>query len=463
LNMFEESTILGRSVPWAFEGNRIILVPHAGEMQNAFYDRSSKSIQFYYFDSDRKRVLTCLSHDIIAHETGHAILDGLRPYYLEDTSIQTAAFHEFTADLTAILAALLNNELRFEAAEKSRGDLEHDEILSGLAEEFGYYSYGRPYLRTAQNKQTMAKVQSNPSPYDWSLVLTGTMFEILKEMLAIRKTKALVNGKQPTLKQAFSFVSNRFRRVAFQPLDYLPPVDVQFSDYACAVLRADEIVEPVDEDGYRKAMIKVFQKRGIDYIEPIPVSKLNFYTYDINQIARSRMDAYHFLNANRRQLCIPAEQDFVVFDLYQTDKMAWGEGKLPREVVVQYVWREDVELNGNDYGSLQGEHTSLLCGGTLVFDNRGNILSWQHKPGAGKLEVGQRARKYCHEEREMGIQRREALLAYIKNRVSIGEIGVREQNRLDEIGEYQPVEVSRGVDGALRFGITPYLRHWVMK
>jgi hypothetical protein len=460
LGMYEQTTILGRSAPWAFEGNRILLIPHAGEMANAFYDRSSKAIQFYYFHSNGKRVLTCLSHDIIAHETGHAILDGLRPLYLEDSSLQTSAFHEFAADMTAILAALLNNELRFQAAQASDGDLSHDQIISGLAEEFGFYSYGRPYLRTAQDKRTMAKVQGSRSPYDWSQVLTGTMFDILKEMLAIRKMKVKANGKQPTIKEAFSFVSNRFRRVAFQPLDYLTPVDVQFSDYARAVLRADEIVEPRDEDGYRAAMVKVFKKRGIDCTEQFPPEKLNFYAYDINRLSRSRTDAYHFLNENRRQLCIPAEQDIDVVDLYHTDKMAWGVGKLPREVVVQYVWREDVELKGKEFDRIQGQYTSLLCGGTLVFDSRGNILSWQHKPGSGKQEVGRRLRKYCEDERATGNQRREQLLAYLRERISAGAIGLQEENRPDEVGDQPPVMASRGADGCLRFGITPHLRHW---
>jgi hypothetical protein len=463
LSMFEESTILGRSAPWAFEGNRIILVPHAGEMHNAFYDRNSKAIQFYYFTSNGKRVFTCLSHDIIAHETGHAILDGLRPLYLEDSSIQTAAFHEFTADLTAILAAFLNNELRFQAVQESQGDLEHDQIISGLAEEFGFYSDGRPYLRTAQDQRSMASVQESQSQYDWSLVLTGAMFDILKEILAIRKTKALINGKQPSLKQAFSFACNRFRRVAFQPLDYLPPVDVQFSDYARAVLRADEIVEPTDEDGYRAAMVKVFQKRGIDCTEQEPVSKLNFYAYNVDRMARSRTDAYHFLNENRRQLCIPADQDISVVDLYQTDKMAWEKGKLPREVVVQYAWREDVELKGKDYDALQGEYASLLCGGTLVLDNRGNIISWQHKAGSGKQEVGRRLRKYCEDEQAKGNQRREQLLAYLRDRLAAGAIGLQEGDRPDEIGDQPPVMVKRGTDGSLRFGITPHLRHWTQK
>jgi hypothetical protein len=463
LSMFEESTILGRSAPWAFEGNRITLVPHAGELHNAFYDRNSKAIQFYYFNSNGKRVFTCLSHDIIAHETGHAILDGLRPLYLEDSSIQTAAFHEFTADLTAIMAAFLNNELRFRAAQESQGDMKHDQIISGLAEEFGFYSYGRPYLRTAQDQRTMEDVQNSQSQYDWSLVLTGATFDILTEILAIEKTKPLSNGKQPTLKQAFMYACNRFRRVAFQPLDYLPPVDVQFSDYARAVLRADEIVEPTDEDGYRAAMVKVFQNRGIDCTEQIPVSKLNFYAYNIDRLARSRTDAYHFLNENRRQLCIPADQDISVVDLYQTDKIAWERGRLPREVVVQYAWREDVELKGKEYGNLEGEYTSLLCGGTLVFDNRGNIISWQHKPGTGKQESGPRLRKYCKDECDKGNERREALLTYIKNRVAAGAIGLTEQNRLDEIGEHLPVVASRGSDGSLRFRVTPHLRHWTQK
>ena len=56
LDMYEQTWILGRSAPWAFEGNRIILVPHAGETRNAYYDRNSKSIQFYYFFSNGKRV-----------------------------------------------------------------------------------------------------------------------------------------------------------------------------------------------------------------------------------------------------------------------------------------------------------------------------------------------------------------------------------------------------------------------
>jgi hypothetical protein len=61
LAFFEGGNALGRRVSWAFEGNRLILVPHAGFGENAYYDRESKSLQFYWFDhADLGRIYTCL-------------------------------------------------------------------------------------------------------------------------------------------------------------------------------------------------------------------------------------------------------------------------------------------------------------------------------------------------------------------------------------------------------------------
>jgi hypothetical protein len=460
LDMYEQTWILGRSAPWGFDGNRLILVPHAGQTRNAYYDRLSKSIQFYYFTSRGKKVYTCLSHDIIAHETGHAILDGLRPYYLEPSSLQTAAFHEFIADLTAILAALLNNELRWEVAKDTEGDLSKDKIISSLAEEFGFYSYGRPYLRTAQDPRKLVEVQDETSQYEWSQVLTGAMFDILKEFVAIRKATPRSDGRFLTIKEALMLATNRFRRVAFQPLDYLPPADVQFDDYVRAVLRADEIVDPLDENGYRAAMIEVFKKRGFHLEEDDNPQRLGFYAYGIDRISRSRTDAYHFLNENRRQLCIPMDQDVSVVDLYQTDKTVMGGARLPREIVIQYLWREDIHLKGADYGVLDGEYVPLYCGGTLVFDSRGNVLSWQRKPGTGNMEIGNRLRDRCRGEVEKGMRRQMQLLEYYKNLVASGALGLEGKDRPDAVGLQPPMVTKRASDGSLRLQGTPYLRHW---
>ena len=137
LDLFEGPLALGRPIPWGTDGNRLILVPHAGFGENAFYDRRSKAIQCYYYGDAGSPRYTCLSHDIVAHETGHAILDGIRPCYYLFSSAETAAFHEFVADFTTIIAALRINELRRVVADQTKGDLGKDNFLSSLAEELG--------------------------------------------------------------------------------------------------------------------------------------------------------------------------------------------------------------------------------------------------------------------------------------------------------------------------------------
>ncbi|MFC2142132.1 hypothetical protein ACFLR7_04275 [Acidobacteriota bacterium] len=182
IEFYEEPDALGRCVPWAFNGNRLIIIPHAGYDRNACYDRRSKSLQFYYYGSQGKTVYTCLSHDIIAHETGHAILDGIRPHYNELASFQSAAFHEFIADLTAILTAMRNNDVRNALKNATKGDLTKDEFISSIGEGFGRHVLNRPYLRTARNKATMKDVKIEKPPHSNSAALTGAMFDIMTHM-----------------------------------------------------------------------------------------------------------------------------------------------------------------------------------------------------------------------------------------------------------------------------------------
>src|SRR5215471_6088434 len=56
----------------------------------------------YFMGSDGKLVFTCLSHDVVAHETTHALLDGLRKRYMERSTPDQAAFHEGFADVVAV-------------------------------------------------------------------------------------------------------------------------------------------------------------------------------------------------------------------------------------------------------------------------------------------------------------------------------------------------------------------------
>ena len=53
-----------------------------------------------------ERVFTCLSHDVIAHELTHALLDGMRSHFTIPTQVDVLAFHEAFADLVSGFPAL---------------------------------------------------------------------------------------------------------------------------------------------------------------------------------------------------------------------------------------------------------------------------------------------------------------------------------------------------------------------
>src|SRR6185295_15873780 len=130
-------TALGRHVTWSFAGDasrqrsRLLLRPHAlKDEKNAFYDKSSSSIQFGYFRAGkqvvgrtlpRSWVFSCLSHDVVAHEVTHALLDGLRANFTIPTNPDVAAFHEAFADLTAVFQHFSYTEVLRTAIAKSRG------------------------------------------------------------------------------------------------------------------------------------------------------------------------------------------------------------------------------------------------------------------------------------------------------------------------------------------------------
>ena len=68
-------------------------------------------------------VFTCLSHDIIVHETTHAILDGIRSYFPEPTNADVPAFHEAFADLVALFRHFSHKEALLDTIQKTGGRL----------------------------------------------------------------------------------------------------------------------------------------------------------------------------------------------------------------------------------------------------------------------------------------------------------------------------------------------------
>jgi len=456
LDFFENPSGLGRGIPWAFEGNRLIVVPHAGIGENAYYDRTSKSLQFYYFDRGAERIHTCLSTDIVHHEFGHAVLDGIRPHYLEAVHPETAAFHEFLGDLTAILIALRNTPFRQRLIAETGGDLDQDSTLSGVAEQFGLHVRDKPYLRSARNKLEMAKVAGDQRPHYLSQVLTGAMFDIL-----IRLSRHYVKERGRTVPEAFWDTIQRMQHMAIGPLDLLPPVDVTFADYALAVLRAEETANPTDPDDYRGMMLDVFVKRGILDQAHRSERRVRRHVFerpdldvfhDIDAIAGSRPAAYRYLDDNRRRFFIPPNADVIVTDLSTAQKRTREARRLPRQVIVQYVWREDVVLEGARFGRFGGAMTSLLCGGTLVLNEHNDVVMWARKPGSQPTGGSPAALA----EQTAGAARRAAFLDALARRVQAGRIGTAIGGQQGLLAKSIQPLMARAADGMLRFELAPH-------
>ena len=469
LAFFEDASALGRSIPWAFEGNRLIVVPHAGFGENAFYDRDSKSLQFYYFGSEEETVFTCLSVDIVNHELTHAVLDGIRPLYNEANHPETGGFHEFMGDLATILLTLQNRTLRQQLAESAGGKFADATTLSSIAEEFGAAVSGRPYLRTARNEETMATLANETEPHRLSEVLTGAMFDIL---IAIGENYQKEDGGRAkrSAVQAFWYAAERMQRMALQPLDSLPPVEVTFRDYALAVCRSQRLADPIDPEDYYGMVIAAFRKRGIlsepdeqELKEPRYLNQrltLSVH-HDIDGISRSRAAAYRFLDDNREDLLIPATRDFLVADLYDAKKRGRQNLPLPRQIILEYVWREEVFLDGPRFGKFAGRQTTMLCGGTIVFNDEGNVLSWMMKPGsrpygAKRARGGKTAEMWAEAVTE-GTARRDALLDHIVLQIATGRIGAIIGSPNGLIGSLVPPMVAEDDGELVRFRLSPHL------
>jgi hypothetical protein len=156
---------LGRHLAWGFEQpdtaqrrTRLRLRPYAMLEDNAYYDETTGELAFGYVRVEpntkkeqlpRGLVFTSLSHDIIAHELTHALLDGLRAHFMTPSGPDVLAFHEGFADLVAIFQHFSYPQVVETAIGRARGELKNAAMLANLAQQFGQAVGEDEALRTA--------------------------------------------------------------------------------------------------------------------------------------------------------------------------------------------------------------------------------------------------------------------------------------------------------------------------
>lgn len=300
---------LGRPVLWRPRPNpadpdddrgfvgRLTVRPHAVRQANAYYSPNDVALLFGYFDAQPddpgelipgSRVWTCLSHDVVAHETTHAVLDGMFRRFAESSNPDVLALHEAFADLVALLQrftmpAVLESEIR-----RTRGDVEAESLLGSLAGQLGRATGGRAALRDAigtmrdgvwvRRESDPAELDRRLAPHSRGAILVAAVFDAF---IAIYKTRTADllriytggTGWLPTgaihpdlvrrLAGEAAAAAGHVLTMCIRALDYLPPVDVTFFEYLRALITADFDLVRDDKYNYRVAFVEAFRRWGI--------------------------------------------------------------------------------------------------------------------------------------------------------------------------------------------------------
>ncbi len=315
--MYEEQDTLGRRVAWGFDAPQLLVVPRAGWWANAYYERRSHSLQFFSFRAGNKLIHTSLSRDIVAHETAHALIDGIDPDLYDALDPQSLALHEGVADLTAVLIAFRSGKLRRAVLDKTDGSIEKSTNFSSIGEQFGRAidpSGQAGWLRNLLNEDKLdpdGDPADEPEEHELSQVITGVLYRFLtvlhtdyKRGLAERfgTSTFAVSGR------ALFGASEQFKRMILRGLDYLPPGEVTFADYGRAILAADQA--SFEDDTWRRWLRENFVSRGIvreesDLDVETNVPNRAIRDVDLQGLVDSDWVAYTFAEKNRELLGIP--------------------------------------------------------------------------------------------------------------------------------------------------------------
>ncbi len=378
MHMFEEEDTLGRRLNWAFDGPLSIL-PRAGLDANAYYVRRTKSLKFCYFDKPgdpSQKVYTALSRDLICHETGHAILDGIAPHLLDaalDKTPQTWALHESIADLTAVVMSFRSGHLREAILEETRGSIDDVSAFSSLAEEFGQAYLSLDCLRDMRSPLCIDGVDPGDG-YGLSQVLSAALYKMITGMH--KRWWQKFSGEGAALDyslsgKALAIAVDHFKRMIFRALDYLPPAEVSFADYGRAIIAADQASHPLHNEE-REFICQEFTERGIvtgpeamevetDYEHPA-VKEL-----DLEAVMGDDAAAHVFVQQNRDLLNIPAGVSFNVEPRLDVTKLYYHRGgrkRRVRECLLKVWWMQSKPTSSSGKQLVQAGTTLAIDWGT---------------------------------------------------------------------------------------------------
>ncbi len=405
---------LGRRVSWSFSGHQMQVAPHAFADCNAFYSKRDRALLFGYFPArDGSTVFTSLAHDIVAHETAHALLDGVRSRYTAPSSPDQAAFHEGFADIVALLSVFSLPEVVGDVLDNGRAGRPGRKIskhmltaarlrntaLLGLAEQMGSElteMRGNALRRSASLTPSIAYM-TDPEfdePHRRGEILVAAVMNAFLDVWCRRVKSAgeITPGfvdRQRVIEEG-SYVAARLLTMAIRAIDYAPPTDLEFCDYLSAVLTADREIQPDDRRyGIRAALLSSFARYGIQPTSAGDASEAGVWehpghdlVYDrthFESMQRDREEVFRFLWENRKALIL-CEDAYTYVESVRPCLRISEDGFALRETAAEYI--QMITLHAGELAALGIEKPSgmddtfgvtLFGGGALIFDEYGRL------------------------------------------------------------------------------------------
>jgi Fungalysin metallopeptidase (M36) len=375
LRLFEGA--LGHDIKWNFSG-ALKVHPLGGDGFNAYYQQQDGSINFLG-EVDKKtkqRLEASESLEVVSHECGHAILDGLRPGLLGwFSSTEAGAFHEAFGDTVAMLTSMQDDRVLDKLVEQTGGDLHKENIVAKMGEQLSqgindnYLNDSKPADWTIRNANNALKYQDpknlpdNPSDetklgkevHNFSRVWSATMWDVVAAIASDAQSKgaspkaAIIQGRDALL----TLISHG--------VELGPDRMKKYSQIAASMLAADTRYE---HGAYQQILKQAFAARNISTVESAHVDLTASPSLRAAQAPRNLTEATAWLTTHRSQLNVPAEVPLQPRSLV-TNKQG--------ETFATFDYVQEVPI---------GEQYATDLGGTLTvgFDRNGNVFHSLFEP-----------------------------------------------------------------------------------
>jgi hypothetical protein len=327
---------LGRRLGWSFHTHQLKVAPHGMVDANAFYSPSDEGLVFGYFAGQKGQpVYMCLSHDIVVHETTHALLDCLRERYMYPSGPDQAAFHEGFADVVALLSVFSLPEVvrhllqprptAMQGAAMIRRDSVsvkalRQSVLFGLAKQMGQEVEGirgAPLRHSAglpADHKILESREFLESHRRGEVFVAGVINAFIAawadrvEQLGEKRRDEVYPLK--AVVEEGADIADTLATMWIRALDYMPPVHLEFGDALSAVLTADLELRPDDSRFELRAhLIKEFGQYGImpasnqkSGIWSRPPDDLRYNRVRFESMRSDKDEVFRFLWDNRGKL-----------------------------------------------------------------------------------------------------------------------------------------------------------------